>query len=453
VTWVRAAGTGAGITPGTAAITATAVTQKPQDFAPAGSTIGLFPYGLAYGGRIDKGTRALAFTGTGASAAGLGAVQVTRATSGATRGISAVNCAEPGSEFVFVGGSTIVGNDLRMVLTNIDDSVAIVDLTLLGASGPLNLTGASNGIEIKPHSRRSLDLVKLGPSQTELTAIVTVVTGRVAAAESTSRLSGSIPRGVEWIPEAGQASRRLLIPGMIEDAGKKVLVIADPGTEAANVTVQVVSDGGTFTPAGFESTSVDPGSVASFNVTSALAGHRGALLVTSDQPVLAAASQEVGSPTSAMTDVTWSTQTAPLTGTAVLPAAPIGDGRDVLLYLTAVHQDASVTITPTGPLDPTGSDAFPPPVQVKVPAGATVAADLGALIGTTSADLSLQVTSDPTGGPVTASAVFREPAADGTMVGQVGLVAVPSVIQLPAVKEDPTVAGARPGEVAPSATP
>jgi hypothetical protein len=452
VTWVRAAGAGQGITDGGAAITATAVTQKPQDFAPVGSTIGLVPYGLAYGGRVDKGTRALAFTGTGASAVGLGAVQVTRATTGSSRGIEAVSCAEPGTEFTFVGGSTIVGNELKLVLTNIDDSVAIVDLALLGASGPLNLTGASNGIEVKPHQRRSIDLVKLGPNETELTATVTVVTGRVAAAETTSRLEGSIPRGIEWIPDAGAASRRSLIPGMIEDAGKKTLVLADPGTEAANVTVQVVSDTGTFTPAGLQSVAVDPGAVKAVNVTSALTGHPGALLVTADQPVLAAASQEVGSTSSPMTDVTWSTQTAPLNGTAVLPTVPIGAGRDVLLYLTAVHQDATVTITPTGAIDPT-TTTYPPPVRVQVPAGETVSADLGSLLGTASADLSVRVTTDSSGGPVTASAVFREPAKDGTMVGQVGLVSVPSVIRLPAVKEDPTVAGARPGEIQPSATP
>jgi hypothetical protein len=198
--------------------------------------------------------------------------------------------------------------------------------------------------------------------------------------------------------------------------------------------------------------SVNPGSVTSVNVTSALSGHPGALLVTSDQPVVAGASQEVGSTTSAMTDVTWSTQTAPLNGTAVLPTVPIGAGRDVLLSLTAVHQDATVTITPTGPIDPTAS-TFPPPVHVKVPAGQTVSADLGSLLGTTAADLSVRVTTDPAGGPVTASAVFREPAPDGTLVGQVGLVSVPSVIQLPSVREDPTVAGARPGEVQPSASP
>jgi hypothetical protein len=452
VSWVRAAGTGDGIRNGAAAVTATAVTQKSQDFAPAGDSIGLAPYGLAFGGRIDKGSRALAFTGTGSSAVGLGAVQVTRATSGPSRGIEAVSCAEPGTEFTFVGGSTIVGNELRLVLTNIDDSVAIVDITLLGASGPLNLTGATNGIEVKPHQRRSIDLVKLGPNEVELTAMVTAVTGRVAAAETTSRLDGSIPRGVEWIPDAGPAARRSLIPGMIQDPGRKTLVLADPGTEAANVSVQVVSDTGTFTPAGLESVSVNPGSVTSVNVTSALSGHPGALLVTSDQPVVAGASQEVGSTTSAMTDVTWSTQTAPLNGTAVLPTVPIGAGRDVLLSLTAVHQDATVTITPTGPIDPTAS-TFPPPVHVKVPAGQTVSADLGSLLGTTAADLSVRVTTDPAGGPVTASAVFREPAPDGTLVGQVGLVSVPSVIQLPSVREDPTVAGARPGEVQPSASP
>ncbi|MDX6256123.1 MAG: hypothetical protein QOJ11_2457 [Frankiales bacterium] len=454
VTWVRAAGSGSGVTEGQPTITATAVTSKPQDFANAGAEIGLIPYGLAFGGRIDKGTRALAFTGTGGSAVGLGAVQVTRATSGLSRGLAAVSCAEPGTAFTFVGGSTIVGNELKLVLTNIDNADAIVNLTLLGAKGPLNLTGASNGIEVKPHQRRSIDLVKLGPGEIALTAMVTAVTGRVAAAEITTRRDGDIPRGIEWIPDAGPASRRALVPGMTEDPGKKTLVLADPGTEAANVTVQVVSDTGTFTPAGLESVTVDPGSVTAVNVTSALAGHPGALLVTSDRPVAAAASQEVGSTTSPTTDVSWSAQTPTLNGTAVLPAVPLSSAakRDVLVYFTAVHAAATITVTPTGQVDPTQSTP-PQPVHVQVPAGQTVAADLAALLGTPDGNLAVEISSDQSGGPVTASAVFREAAADGTMAAQVGLVSVPGIIVLPSVREDPTVAGARPGEIHPSSAP
>ena len=451
VTWVRAAGAGKGIVAGQATITANTVTSNPTDFAPAAPALGLIPYGDSYGGRIDKGNRALAFTGTGASAVGLGAVQVTRATTGLSRGIAAANCGESGTEFTFVGGSTSVGNQLKLVLTNIDDSMALVNLTLLASGGPLNI-GSAEGIEVKPHTRRSIDLVRLAPGHDELTTEVTAVTGRVAAAELTSRLDGDNPRGIEWIPDAGQPSRRELVPGMLTDDGKKILVLADPGGTAANVTVQVVSDSGTFTPAGLESVSVDAGSVVSINVTSALAGHPGALLVTSDQPVAASASQELGSPTSLDTDVTWSTQTPNLNGDAVLPTVPLGPGRDVLLYLTAVHAGATVTITPNGPLSST-QPSYPVSVHVTVGDDSTVVADLGALLGTTAGNLTVRVGADPNGGPITASAVFEEQTTDGPLVGQVGLISVPGVIELPAVREDPTVAGALPGEIEPSDSP
>jgi Family of unknown function (DUF5719) len=453
VTWVRAAGAGQGIVDGQPQIGATSVTSKPSDFAPAGDALGLMAYGNAYGGRVDKGNRALAITATGPSAVSLGAIQVTRATTGVSRGIAATSCATPSTEFTFVGGSTVVGNQLKLVLTNVDDAAATVDINLIGHDGPVSTPG-SQDVQVPPHERRSIDLVKLGPGQTELTTMVSVVTGRVAAAELTSRRDGDIPRGIEWIPDAGAASRRALVPGMMAEPGKRTLVIADPGANAANVAVQVVSDTGTFTPAGLENVSVAAGALTAVDVSTALAGHPGALLITSDQPVVAGASQELTSTTSTVTDVTWSAQTPNLNGTAVVPTLPINAqaGRDVWLYLTAVHGAGTVTVTPNGPLDATQS-TYPAPVQITVPSGETTVTDLGGLLNSGGGNLTILVSSVPSSSPVTASVVFREQAPDGLMAGQVGLVSVPGVIELPSVREDPTVSGARPGEIEPSTAP
>ncbi|BEP14656.1 hypothetical protein acdb102_29670 [Acidothermaceae bacterium B102] len=453
VTWVRAAGAGQGIVAGAPTITATTVTSKASDFAPASADLGLIPYGDAFGGRIDKGNRALAITATGPSAVGFGATQVTRATTGLSRGIAATSCAAPSTEFTFVGGSTAVGNQLKLVLTNVDDATASVDIALIGKDGPVNTQGAQ-GVQVPPHTRRSIDLVKLGPNETELTTMVSAVTGRVAAAELTSRLTGTVARGLEWIPDAGPASRRSLVPGMMAEPGKRTLVIADPGATAANVAVQVVSDSGTFTPNNLEDVQVPAGGLTSIDVTGPLAGHPGALLITSDQPVVAGASQELTSTTSQITDVTWSAQTPNLNGTAVIPTIPINGSavRDVWIYLTAVHGDGSVTITPNGPLD-TSQTTYPPSVTVKVAGGTTVVADLGGLLGSQGGNLTAKVTNDPNGGPVTGSVLFREQAPDGLMAGQVGLVSVPGIIVLPSVREDPTVSGARPGEIQPSTAP
>lgn len=453
VTWVRAAGTADIAADATPAITSTAVTAKPADFAPADTELGMGPYGSAFGGRVDSGTRALAFTATTPSAVGLGAIQVTRATTGIDRGIAAAGCVQPGTAFTFVGGSTIVGNELRLVLTNIDDTPASVDVNLIGPDGAVNAPG-STGLTVKPHSRLALDLGKLGPNKAELTTLVRAVTGRVAAAEVTNRRNGDTARGLAWIPDAGPASRRSLVPGMLAEASKRILVLADPGSVAANVTVQVVSDSGTFTPTGLDSLAVKPGSVLSLDVTSKLADLKGALLVTSDQPVLAGASQEFSAVNSQVTDLTWSGQTPNLTGTAVLPVVPIDSkaNRDVVLYLSAVHGDATVTVTPNGALA-SGETELAQPVRLDVPAGETVTADLGRLFGVVAGDASVRVSADPARGPVTVSAVFREATATGLMVGQVGLVSVPGVIVLPPVREDPTVVGAPPGMVQPSEAP
>ena len=453
VTWVRAAGAGRGILAGHPDIAVDAVTSKAPDFAPVSDALGLMPYGDAFGGRVDKGNRALAITATGPSAVGLGAIQVTRATTGLSRGIAVASCATPGTRFTFVGGSTVVGNQLRLVLTNIDATPATVNVDLIGDDGPVDAQG-TQGVQVPAHERLSIDLLKLGPAEPHLTTTVEAVTGRVAAAELTSRRDGDIARGIEWIPDAGSPARRSLLPGMLAEPGKRTLVIADPGATAANVAVQLVSDTGTFTPAGLQAISVAPGALTAVDMSAALAGHPGALLITSDQPVVAGASQELTSATSTVTDVTWSAQTPTLSGTAVLPTIPINAaaGRDVWLYLSAVHGSGAVTVTPNGPLDPTQT-SFPPPVTIGIPAGQTVVAHLGQLLSSGGSNLTATVSPDTAGGPVTVAAVFREQAPDGLMAGQVGLVAVPGVIQLPSVREDPTVSAARPGEVVPSTGP
>jgi hypothetical protein len=445
LTWVRAAGTA---TVGTPSITATAVTSKPQDFVPADQALSLVPYGMAFGGRVDTGTRALELTATSPSAVGLGAIQVTRATGGVSRGLSADSCSGLGTEFAFVGGSTTVGNQLELVLTNVDDTPASVDVTLLGAKGPVTTPG-TDGLMVKPHTRLGVELAPLGPDQAQLTTIVTAVTGRVAAAELSTSVNGSLARGIEWIPDAGASTRRAVIPGMLADSGRRTLVLANPGLVAANVGVQVVSSTGTFTPAGLNAVLVPASSVLTVDVTGAVAQQAGALLVDSDQPIYAGASQLVGTPGGAVADVTWSGQTPPLDGPAVLPVVPIDakSKRDVWLYLSAVHGDGEVTITPNG------LDATATPVTVHVPAGQTVTADLGSLLQAKAGDLSVLVSNDVAGGPVTASAVFRETTPTGLMAAQVGLTSVPGVVQLPSVVEDPTVAGARPGEIVASAQP
>lgn len=443
LTWVRAAGTSEVKPP---QISATTVTADPKDFAPADKELSLIPYGTAFGGRVDAGSRALSFTATGSSAAGLNGVQVSRTTSGLSRGISATGCAAPGTQFTFVGGSTLEGDELRLVLTNIDDSAASVDVNLLGPSGAVSTPG-STGLMVAAHSRLTVDLAKLGPAETQLTTLVTAVTGRVAAAVLTTRRYGNIANGVEWIPDSGPASRRSVVPGMFADSGgRQSLVLANPGTEPANVTVQVVSDTSTFIPTALNGRVVAPSSVLTLDVTSALGGHPGALLVTADQPVLAGASQTFASSSAKPAEIAWSGQTASLSGRAVLPVVPIDSStkRDVVLYLSSVHDDATVTLTPTGASSAT-------PVVVRIPAGTTATADLGKLLKVKTGNLSVLV--DANGPPVTVSAVFRETSAQGLMVAQVGLASVSGVIVLPSVVEDPTVAGVHPGEAAPSEGP
>ena len=63
---------------------------------------------------------------------------------------------------------------------------------------------------------------------------------------------GALPLGVEWIPRTQAPALEQTVPGFVDGAGSRRLILSTPGDVDATASVEVVTADGSFTPTGFE---------------------------------------------------------------------------------------------------------------------------------------------------------------------------------------------------------
>jgi hypothetical protein len=224
---------------------------------------------------------------TGPLAAGTTATTTSNADSGVNRGMASAPCTTPSAEFWFAGASS--GPDRRdvLVLTNLDDSNASVDVTFLGSAGALDAT-AGRGIVVRAHSQTEVFLRTVAPSQRELALRVASTGGRVSAAVRDNVTSESQPAGVDWLQPSAEPSRTVIVPGVAPGPGQRVLTVANPGDLQTTVSVTVLGARGRYKPAGHATVSVPAGGVRSVRLDEEIDGEPAAIMLGADQPVFAA---------------------------------------------------------------------------------------------------------------------------------------------------------------------
>src|SRR5262249_23724551 len=172
---------------------------------------------------------------------------------------------------------------IELDLMNVDGQASTADVDIYTDTGPLH-TGADTGITVPAHGLVTQSLGGLVHGSRAIALHVRTSAGRVVAAlrESSQRSSPG-----EWLPPAQSPSRRVVIPGMPGSRGARVLYLADPGGNDAQVKLSVVSPGGTYRPTGGGAIDVPAGSANRIELTS-LSGVAGAVVMTSSVPVTAA---------------------------------------------------------------------------------------------------------------------------------------------------------------------
>lgn len=263
---------------------------------------------------------AFGLTGTvsGDKPAQVQAAQVSLASKGDLRGLSAATCGTLGSDFWIVGGSTEVGRSARLVLTNPTRTSATVNVSVYGAKGRVKTSGGGS-LLVDAGSQRSVLIEGLAPDDGQVAVHVTGTGGLFSAAIEHNILRGLHPGGVDYLVPGATPSRTQYVPGIsiatkapdtkqFSD-GRPVLRLANTGTDAAHASIRL------FGPEGVASFSaskavVKPGAVRDIPLDQLPKGTYSAV-VTSDAPVSAAArSIRQGGPKDA--DFSWSPSVSPL---------------------------------------------------------------------------------------------------------------------------------------------
>ena len=250
-------------------------------------------------------------------------------------------CAAPARQWWFVGAGSTAERDSTMLLSNVDDSDAVVDVVLRGADGPLETTGAQ-GVRVGAGQTVDLRLFDLVAGEDDVALEVVATQGRVVAAVSDD-WSGVDVVGSDWLPASPAPAETVLLPGVLDPGPRSRLVVANASESATPVDVSLVDDSGTFLPTNAPSVVAPAGGVVSVRLPDVGAG--AALLVEADTPVTAAV--RIGTDS----DVGYAVQGPQLDGPTVVPVdlgRSLGDAT-LRLHLAAVLDREADTGTETPP--------------------------------------------------------------------------------------------------------
>lgn len=382
---------------------------------------------------------ALLVRATGALAPGLQVEQVTRGASGSQRGLAALRCEAARTDAWWLGGSTTVGDAAVLLLTNPDDTPAVVDVEVLTASGRVDRR-PGRGIAIGPRARTAVPLDRLAPDRDLLAVHVSSVRGRVAGGLRHVRFDARTPRGVDWVPLAGDPAGEVVVPGLPAGPGRRVVLVANPGADDTVVSLALATSDGLLSPPELQAVGVPAGTTVAQDVSALVAGTPAAVRVVSEAgPVLASGlvvdALHVGDrPVGQVRELAWTGAAQPLAGPALLTDVVLDRPTESTLLLSALERDARVEVTPVPVV---GRDAaLPPGRTVEVPAGRTVPLRLSTFLppGATGR-LAVEVRPLPGSGPVHAARYLRERGEAGplstVLVLRSGSAAVPRPVAVP----------------------
>jgi hypothetical protein len=223
-----------------------------------------------------------------------------------------------------------------LVLTNLADTPAAVDVTLWGPQGKIDAVG-SEGIVVEPSSTRRIRLDELAAGEPEIAMHVHRRRGSLSAVVDDS--STAVFRGTEPVSATLSPRRRQVVGGLVAGTSGRTLLLVNPGDTTARVSVKVIGPRSTFAPAGLEEVKVEAGTTRSVTMPKSAGSPAQALDVRSDQPVAATVRM---SPTPK--DYAYAEAALPLTGPAIVPVR-LGDGiRAPRLLLTAPGRAASARV-------------------------------------------------------------------------------------------------------------
>jgi len=361
-------------------------------------------------------------TAAGEWASGALAGVATRTLAGPAAGLASISCAEPASEWWFVGPGSQVGRGDALLVSNPSEEPARVDITLYARSGPIGAL-AGKGIDMAPLSQARLRLDALAPDQPLLAVHVRARNGRVAVAvrDVAVPVAGQ-PQGGDFVPPTLPPARRVVVGSVPGGAGGRDLVVVNPGDQFATMRVRQATRDGLVDLPGNPALAVPAGSVVQIPLAGPMAGRTAALVVESDVAVAAAVRVSLGT---SRREVSWVAAVpavaAPnsVAGAAAVPAGP-GLTTTVTVAAPGAAVSGLLSVLTTGTAGQAPLAAGGPPASDRRDRGRrppTVLADPGSLPAQIPVDVpagSVRSVSVPgTSGAAVAHLVWRSAPASG----------------------------------------
>jgi len=383
-------------------------------------------------GRVEAGPEVgpVLARGTGRSAPGLAASQLTRSTDATMRGLAGVDCAPSAAETWFVGSGAVVGQRGRVYLTNTDAAPAVVDVTLFGPDGPIEAPDA-RGVTIAPGAQEVRLLDALAPGVTRFAVQVRARQGRVSAAVRDLQVDGLTPRGADWVPPTSAPARRLVLAGVPGGTGERLLQIAAPGESDAIVKLRLVTPSGSFAPAGLDVVEVRAGTVDEVDLAPFTESEAVSVALEADVPVTAGVLSRLTGEEGSLEEIAYASAAEPLTADrpGVVADVRAGEGVASRLLLTAPEAAARVRLSALPPATGTAR-------VVEVGAESVLVDDLAGVAAEES--YALLVRPLPGSGPVLAVRQLEQTDERGTLVTSSPVPPGRFVVSVPRVVPDLT---------------
>lgn len=280
---------------------------------------------------------------TAEMSSGMGAVSLTRSSSGPDRGLSAASCEIAATERWFSGVLLTEDAQADLVLANADTVDAAVDITIFGPDGRINAPG-SRGVVVESHSARNVPLGVMAEVDGPVTLLIESSAGRVAATLRQRLWQGTTPLGADWIPPTVAPATELVIPGIVGGEGVRELVVTNPGERSTSIAVELLGEAGPAVVPGTENLDLPAGATRSVELSPGLSGQAVGLRVTSDQPVVAGVRQS-STEDAEQQDPAWSAALPPVEPGGVWPVPAGAKAAVTLLLSNPGETDAEVTVT------------------------------------------------------------------------------------------------------------
>lgn len=203
------------------------------------------------------------------------------------RWLAARSCPSPGDDWWFTGAGAGITHRSILTLDNPRANDANVTIAVYGPHGQVDAPGLS-GLLVPAGQSLRIDLEAVAPALGDLSVHVSAVRGLVAASMWEQWAQSAVSKSVwSWVPAAPQPAARVGLIGVPGKLSHATLVVTNPSSSSAVVSLKVVTSAATFTPTKHQTFTLPPDSTTAVGLDDLLKVGFGGLELSSSRPITA----------------------------------------------------------------------------------------------------------------------------------------------------------------------